>query len=111
METVLNLYPEVARKFIHLLSRDNRAKEDQLLELAYYSVRKKMAGTLLRLYGQVEADDNLINISREDLAAMACMATETVSRTLSDFKDEKLIDRDGTKITLLNREGLVKMKN
>ena len=111
MEIVLNLYPEVARKFIHLLSRDNRAKEDQLLELAYYSVRKKMAGTLLRLYGQVKADDNLINISREDLAAMACMATETVSRTLSDFKDEQLIDRDGTKITLLNREGLLKMKN
>jgi len=111
METLLNLYPEVARKFIHLLSRDNRAKEDQLLELAYYSVRKKMAGTLLRLYGQLKADHNLINISREDLAAMACMATETVSRTLSDFKDEKLIDRDGTKITLLNREGLLKMKN
>ncbi|MCX2477278.1 response regulator [Pedobacter sp. MC2016-05] len=111
METVLNLYPEVARKFIHLLSKDNRAKEDQLLELAYYSVRKKMAATLLRLYGQVREDDNLINISREDLAAMACMATETVSRTLSDFKDEQLIDRDGTKITLLNREGLLKMKN
>ncbi|TCD23390.1 response regulator [Pedobacter psychrodurus] len=111
METILNLYPEVARKFIHLLSRDNRAKEEQLLELAYHSVRKKMAGTLLRLYGQAKVNDNLINISREDLAAMACMATETVSRTLSDFKDEQLIDRNGTKIMVLNHEGLSKMKN
>jgi len=111
METILNLYPEVARKFIHLLSRDNRAKEEQLLELAYHSVRKKMAGTLLRLYGQTKVNDNLINISREDLAAMACMAIETVSRTLSDFKDEQLIDRNGTKITILNQEGLSKMKN
>lgn len=111
METILNLYPEVARKFIHILSKDNRAKEDQLLELAYHSVRKKMAGTLLRLYGQRKLDDNLIHISREDLAAMACMATETVSRTLSDFKDEQLIDRIGTKITVINHEGLYKMKN
>lgn len=111
METILNLYPEVARKFIHILSKDNRAKEDQLLELAYHSVRKKMAGTLLRLYGQRKVDDNLIHISREDLAAMACMATETVSRTLSDFKDEQLIDRIGTKITVINHEGLSKMKN
>jgi len=111
METILNLYPEVARKFIHILSKDNRAKEDQLLELAYHSVRKKMAGTLLRLYGQSKVDDNLINISREDLAAMACMAIETVSRTLSDFKDEQLIDRIGTKITVINHEGLSKMKN
>lgn len=111
METILNLYPEVARKFIHLLSRDNRAKEEQLLELAYHSVRKKMAGTLLRLYEQAKVNDNLINITREDLAAMACMATETVSRTLSDFKDELLIDRNGTKITLLNHDGLAKMKN
>lgn len=111
METIFNLYPDVARKFIHLLSRDNRAKEEQLLELAYYSVRKKMAGTLLRLYGQKNSDDDLINITREDLAAMACMATETVSRTLSDFKDELLIDRNGTRITVINHEGLSKMKN
>lgn len=111
METILHLYPEVARKFIHLLSRDNRAKEEQLLELAYHSVRKKMAGTLLRLYEQAKVNDNLINITREDLAAMACIATETVSRTLSDFKDELLIDRNGTKITLLNHAGLAKMKN
>lgn len=81
------------------------------MELAYHSVRKKMAGTLLRLYEQAKVNDNLINITREDLAAMACIATETVSRTLSDFKDELLIDRKGTKIMLLNHAGLAKMKN
>jgi CRP-like cAMP-binding protein len=111
LETILNLYPEVARKFIHILSRDNRAKEDQLLELAYHSVRKKMAGTLLRLYAQTHLEDKQINITREDLAAMACMATETVSRTLTDFKEEQLIDKIGTRITVINHEGLSKMKN
>jgi len=52
-----------------------------------------------------------LKISREDLAAMAGMATETVSRTLSDFKDEGLIDKKGSVITLLDPVRLAKMKN
>lgn len=111
LENMLGLYPEVARKFIQLLSRDNQEKEEQLLQLAYHSVRKKMAGTLVKLHQQL--NDNLtgFNITREDLAAMACMATETVSRTLTDFREEKLIERLGTNITVLNFDGLSKMKN
>ena len=35
----------------------------------------------------------------------------TLSRALSDFKDEKLIERIGTKITMLNFDALLKMKN
>lgn len=110
MESLFHLYPDVARKFIQILSKDNREKEDQLVQLAYHSVRKKMAGTIVKLYYK-NHKDIVFSITREDLAAMACMANETVSRTLSDFKDEKLIDRTGTKITVLNLEGLSKMKN
>ncbi|MBC7566760.1 MAG: response regulator [Pedobacter sp.] len=111
MEKVLNLYPDVARKFIHLLSCDNQDKEEQLLQLAYNSVRKKMAGAILRLYHQQTTNNDRVSITREDLAAMSCMAIETVSRTLSDFKDEKLIDRQGTTITIMDLERLSKMKN
>ncbi|ALL07061.1 transcriptional regulator [Pedobacter sp. PACM 27299] len=111
LEKVINLYPEVARKFIHLLSNDNREKEEQLLQLAYDSVRKKMAGAILRLYHQQIIKKDVFSITREDLAAMACMATETVSRTLSDFRNEKLIEREGITITVLDLERLAKMKN
>lgn len=111
IEKVINLYPEVAKKFIHLLSRDNQEKEEQLLQLAYDSVRKKMAGAILRLYHQQIIKKDFFSIAREDLAAMACMATETVSRTLSDFHNEKLIDRQGKIITVLDLERLAKMKN
>lgn len=111
LDSMLSLYPEVARNFIHLLSYDNQEKEEQLLQLAYHSVRKKMAGTLVKLHHQLSDKLTGIMITRENLAAMACMATETVSRTLTDFKDEKLIDRLGTTITVLNLDGLLKMKN
>jgi len=60
---------------------------------------------------QRQHNDDSFKISREDLAAMAGMATETVSRTLSDFKDENLIDKKGSIITLLDLTRLSKMKN
>ncbi|MGZ4001428.1 MAG: Crp/Fnr family transcriptional regulator, partial [Mucilaginibacter sp.] len=111
IEQLLNLYPEVAREFIKLLSNDIREKEDQLLQMAYHSVRKRMAEAMLRLARQHSTEHESFKITREDLAAMAGMATETVSRTLSDFKDEGLIDKKGSTITILDLNRLSKMKN
>ncbi len=109
LEELLNLYPEVAREFIKLLANDIREKEDQLLQMAYNSVRKKMAEALLRLQRQTGGES--FKIAREDLAAMAAMATETVSRTLSDFKAEGLIEKAGSTITITDLARLTKMKN
>jgi len=111
IEQLLNLYPEVAREFIKLLANDIRDKEDQLMQLAYHSVRKRMAEAMIRLHRQEKDSASGFKITREDLAAMAGMATETVSRTLSDFKDEGLIDKKGSLITILQPEKLAKMKN
>lgn len=111
LEKLLNLYPEVALEFIKLLANDIRDKEDQLMQLAYHSVRKRMAEAMIRLHRQGGASADGFKITREDLAAMAGMATETVSRTLSDFKDEGLIEKKGSLITLLQPEKLEKMKN
>jgi len=76
--------------------------------MAYHSVRKKMAEALLRLQRR---DGLEFKIAREDLAAMAAMATETVSRTLSDFKEEGLIEKKGSTIAILDLARLSKMKN
>jgi CRP-like cAMP-binding protein len=45
------------------------------------------------------------------MANMAGTSTETVIRTLSDFKDEKLIEVKASHVTLLNLEKLQKMRN
>ncbi|TFF35400.1 response regulator [Mucilaginibacter psychrotolerans] len=110
LDELINQYPEVAREFITILANNVREKEDQLLQLAYQSVRKRMAGALLRLHKQQNNAES-IKISREDMAAMAGMATETVSRTLTDFKDEGLIEKKGSVITILDEKRLQKMKN
>lgn len=112
LEELLNRYPDVARQFIHILSNDLLDKEEQLLQLAYHSVRKRMSEVLIRLYKQEKQDAPVtLRISRDNLAAMAGMATETVSRILSDFKDEGIIERKGSQIGILDFTRLQQMKN
>jgi CRP-like cAMP-binding protein/CheY-like chemotaxis protein len=111
LEEMLNLYPDVAGQFIKLLAGQIRENEERLMQLAYDSVRKKMAEAILRLYRQSESPDKAMYISREDLAALAGMATETVSRTLSDFRNEGLIEKNGSLMKVLDLQRLGKMKN
>jgi len=112
LEELLNRYPDIARQFIHILSNNLLEKEEQLLQLAYHSVRKRMSEVLIRLCKQEKQEGQIIlRISRDNLAAMAGMATETVSRILSDFKDEGIIERKGSQIGILDHPKLQQMKN
>ncbi len=109
-EQFISLYPDVAEKFIRILSNQIRQQEEQLMQLAYQSVRKRIAEAIVRLYKQSGSSDS-INISRIDLAAMSGTAPETVSRTLSDFKDEGYIEKKGSTIKILELKKLEKLKN
>ena len=112
MEQLLNKYPDVSASFIKLLANNVLQNEQQLLELAYHSVRKRMAEVILRLKGtDTEDNQQVLTVSRDNLASMAGIATETVSRILSDFKDEGLIERTGGKILVLDQLRLKNMKN
>lgn len=112
VDELLNKYPEVTRQFIQILSNNLLDKEEQLLQLAYHSVRKRMAEVLIRLCKQENQDEILnLKISRDNLAAMAGMATETVSRILSDFRDEEIIEKKGSQIIILDESRLQNMKN
>ncbi|WP_407429128.1 response regulator [Arcticibacter sp.] len=110
VDQLVNHYPEVGKAFIKIIANNLKEKEDQLLQLAYHSVRKRMSQVLLRLAGN-DPENAVLRISRDDLASMAGMATETVSRTLSDFKTEGLIEKKGSQIIILNAKKLVNMKN
>jgi CRP-like cAMP-binding protein/FixJ family two-component response regulator len=105
---------EVSRKFIELLSNNLRENEKQLVKLAYNSVRKRVAEALVKLSDKYKKEGEQkfsMNVSREDLANLVGTATETVIRTLSDFKDDNFIEVSGSKITILNYDKLAKMRN
>lgn len=105
---------EVMQKFIRLLAKDVAEKEEQLLGLAYNSLRKRVADALMTLqhkYRKTEGEKFSIQISREDLANIAGTATESLIRTLSDFKSEKLIEIQAGSIIILNEKKLSDMLN
>ena len=105
---------EVSRRFIELLSNNLRENEKQLVQLAYNSVRKRVAEALVKLADTYKKDTDKLfstNVSREDLANLVGTATETVIRTLSDFKEAKLIEIANGAITILNYDKLAVMKN
>lgn len=111
LEELLSLYPEVAGKFLKILTEEIRDKDTHLLELAYQSVRKRIAESILRVFKHTKTGDDSLSISRDDLAAMSATASETVSRTLTEFKNEGLIERKGSQIMILNYKRLSNMKN
>jgi CRP-like cAMP-binding protein/CheY-like chemotaxis protein len=98
---LVNNNTQVARQFIKLLARDVDEKEQRLLNLAYNSLRKKVANGLLQVAEKFGDPGTVIEISREHLANIVGSATESLIRTLSDFKSEKLIDIKGSRIVIL----------
>lgn len=108
---LLNNNHGVMKRFVKLLSNEVLEKEEQLLKMAYSSVKKRVAEALLLLekrYKENAADKFSISISREDLANIVGTATESLIRTLSDFKEEKLIEIKGSNITISDTTKLEK---
>lgn len=104
---------EMATAFIGLLSGNIRFKENQMLKLAYFSVRKRVADTLVQLatkFAENNSDSCTLKISRDDLAAFVGTASETVSRMLADFKEEKLIEKHGNAIHVVSIKKLSDIK-
>lgn len=103
---LINSDNQVARQFIRLLAKNVHDKEKQLLNLAYNSLRKKVANGLLQVSEKFRDTGPVIEISRENLSNIVGSATESLIRTLSDFKSEKLIEINGSKIIILDEKKL-----
>jgi len=104
---------EIAQKFIKLLVKNVSEKENQLLGIAYNSLRKKVAEALVTLKTKFKgSNENFsIDISRENLASIAGTATESLIRTLTDFRSEKIIDIVDGNIKILNEKRLENLIN
>jgi CRP-like cAMP-binding protein len=86
---------EVSQQFIRLLAGRVHEREAQLTGMAYHSLRRRVADALLQLHTQAVAAQPaapLIHLSREDLAALVGTAPESLSRTLSEFRQDGLVE-------------------
>ncbi|MEJ7737573.1 MAG: response regulator [Chitinophagaceae bacterium] len=100
----------IAGKFIKLISKNVVVQEERLLNLAYSSLRKRIAKALVSIHEKFNNNnkntDQIIDISRDDIARYVGTATESLIRTLSDFKAEKLVEIKEGKIRIINLDKL-----
>ena len=92
--TLLRGNMEVSNKFISLISNNMIEIQQQLVNIAFATVRQRLAKALLDLQSSgvlTNDDQNGISIAREDLAGLIGTATETAIRMLTEFREEGLI--------------------
>lgn len=84
----------ISNKFITMISNDLIDVQEQLVSMAFATVKQRLAKALLDLYNKDILSNSAyrgIDISREDLAGLLGTATETAIRMLTDFKEEGLV--------------------
>ena len=98
--------PQIAINFMDILTENLNSLKESLIHLAYDSVKKKTAQSILILNNK--SKNNRVEISRYDLASLIGIAKETLIRTLTEFKDNGIIKTKRDSIIIVDIE---KLKN
>ncbi|HZY80885.1 MAG TPA: response regulator [Cyclobacteriaceae bacterium] len=107
--TMIYTNKEIAKKFISMLSSNLYEAENTMFDLAYQSVRQRVATVLIK---QLEVDSKnaeaapVVLVPRKDLSKMVGTSTESLNRTLADFKDEGLIEIQDKGLKIIQRSKL-----
>ncbi len=109
--TLLSTNSQLSLKLIKLLAEKINNKEDQLLKLAYNSVKKRVADALISFSSNLkkeknDEDLNVFKIKRDDLASLVGAENETTIRSLNELKLEGLINIKKGAISIINQNEL-----
>lgn len=108
---ILNNNHKVVLQLIELLAENISTLKDQLLQMAYSSVNKKTAATIVNFAEKLNyKPGETIKISRSDLASIAGIASETFIRALTIFKNEGIIKADGKNFKVVDLDKLKRIK-
>lgn len=111
---LINGNSAVAHQFVRILANNNNQKAEYMVQLAYDSLRKRVAAKLIFLiekYKTGSSKNSSIHIRREELANLSGTSTESLIRTLSDFRNEGLIFIQKGDIEIIEEDKLRNMMN
>ena len=101
-----------ATKIINILNEDTALIYGRFFCLTMKQSHGRVADILLCLANRVyKAPKFELAISRNDLADLTGLASESVIRILKEFKDERLISIEGKAIHILDGEGLERISS
>lgn len=97
--------PSIALKVMEELSRRLEMAENLIEDINLHPVEQRLAQALLRLSGGER--EIVLKMSKGDLASQIGMSQETLSRKLSAFQEQGLIELRGQRtIRIIDRDGL-----
>lgn len=105
--SLIHANKEVANKFVNLISNNLVEAQEQMVNVAFATVRQRLAKALVDLHNNrilTNDEDNSISIVREDLAGLIGTATETTIRMLTEFKEEDLISIGSTRNIIIEQK-------
>lgn len=107
-----NDYPFFTKQLLVNLSKEFSVWINKMSVFSQYGVRERVALSLLILNRVYQKNNDhlkasAIAINREDFASFVGTAKETLVRMLRNFKDEKIITSNGTKIIILKHRTLL----
>jgi CRP-like cAMP-binding protein len=94
---------QVVLKIINILSERLRVAQGRIRDLAGERVQQRLVRTLIMLTSKL---GKTLPFTREEIADMAGMTTETVIRQMSNLKDRKIISSNRGEITILDEQEL-----
>lgn len=107
LQQILENNYKLSLDIFQLINENLTEVKEQLLQMAYGSMRKKTAQTILKFAKMMShKPSDSINISRRDLAGVAGIATESLIRTLTDFKKNGILEIEGRNIRILDLKKL-----
>ena len=98
-QTYLEAHPELTSYLMKTLARRLREADDGLAATAFLSVKQRLARALLGVaeyVGEKDGEGRIqlrLKIGQGDLAAMAGVARENVSRTMSEWRKREIVTR------------------
>lgn len=104
--------PLIMEHFLKNVSRELTLAQSRLVHFAYKPVRGRLADAIFSLdeiFNRHSNENQPILINRLDLAGYVGSAQETISRLLSEFKADKLVNVQGSKIEIRDMDGLKKI--
>lgn len=112
-EKYAETHPEITSYLVRTLAKRLRQADDALAASTFLSVRARLARALLNLVEYVgQENDGSIElrqkISQGDLAAMAGVARENVSRTMSDWRTRNIVTRSSDYYCIIDRAALAR---
>ena len=115
-QTYIESHPELTSYLMKTLARRLRGTDDTLAATTFLSVKQRLARALIGVAEYVGEKDSggriqlRLKISQGDLAAMAGVARENVSRTMSEWRTREIVTRSSNYYCINDPKALARDK-